>query len=145
MNFNETIDAQFSQGYVRTQQAFWRKTNLGVTTRLTRADVLNDVNNVATPDQILYFYCHAIAYGLNQPGGLDASSLVLTNKPITLKDFRLEAPTEIPLSGKPLGETFLDLRQEFVARLHNPPGLLYALHCDADTMIDPPSAGALVA
>ncbi|SOE96054.1 CHAT domain-containing protein [Burkholderia sp. D7] len=205
VNFNETIDDQFPQGYVRKQQAFWQKTNLGVTTRLTRADVLNALNNVATRDQILYFYCHAISYGLNQPGGPDASSLVLTDKPITLEDFRLDAPTEIQLSGnplvfinacqssklsptfydgfvpyfmskgargvigtecdtpayfamewaqrffqkflggKPLGETFLELRQEFVEQHHNPLGLLYAVHCDADTIIDPPSAGALAA
>ena len=41
------------------------------------------------------------------------------------------------LDGEPLGEAFLDLRREFLANHGNPLGLLYAVHCDGDTQIEP--------
>jgi hypothetical protein len=41
------------------------------------------------------------------------------------------------LDGEPLGETFLGLRQEFLHKHGNPLGLLYAVHCDGDTRIQP--------
>ncbi|SAK74955.1 CHAT domain protein [Caballeronia calidae] len=42
------------------------------------------------------------------------------------------------LAGQPLGEAFLELRQHYLTTHGNPLGLLYAVHCDADTVIDPP-------
>jgi hypothetical protein len=41
------------------------------------------------------------------------------------------------LDGEPLGEAFLALRREFLERHCNPLGLLYAVHCDGDTRIEP--------
>jgi hypothetical protein len=41
------------------------------------------------------------------------------------------------LDGAPLGETFLDLRREFLEDHGNPLGLMYAVHCDGDTQIKP--------
>ncbi|MDQ6638296.1 MAG: CHAT domain-containing protein, partial [Pseudomonadota bacterium] len=41
------------------------------------------------------------------------------------------------LDGSALGETFLALRREFLASHGNPLGLLYAVHCDGDTQIEP--------
>lgn len=41
------------------------------------------------------------------------------------------------LHGEPLGEVVLGLRQEFLKQHGNPLGLLYAVHCDADTVIRP--------
>jgi hypothetical protein len=41
------------------------------------------------------------------------------------------------LDGEPLGEAFLHLRREFLEQHNNPLGLLYAVHCDGDTQIDP--------
>ena len=58
--------------------------------------------DAATDDQILYFYCHAESAGLGDPGGPDASALVLTDARITLADLNLDAPTTTPLRGKPL-------------------------------------------
>ncbi|MEM5317137.1 CHAT domain-containing protein [Paraburkholderia sp. JHI869] len=53
------------------------------------------------------------------------------------------------LAGVTLGDVMLGLRDEFLKAHHNPLGLLYAVHCDADTRIDPalqtstaPSVGA---
>ena len=41
------------------------------------------------------------------------------------------------LDGDALGEAFLDLRREFLDAHGNPLGLLYAVHCDGDTRIEP--------
>jgi CHAT domain-containing protein len=41
------------------------------------------------------------------------------------------------LDGETLGEAFLGLRQEFREKHGNPLGLLYAVHCDGDTLIQP--------
>jgi hypothetical protein len=41
------------------------------------------------------------------------------------------------LGGAALGETFLALRREFLEAHGNPLGLLYAVHCDGDTRIEP--------
>jgi|GEM_PF-459405 len=206
VNLNKTIDDAFpEEGYVRQQEAFWEKLNLGVTTRLNRADVLGALNSAATLDQILYFYCHATSAKLTDGNGPDASCLELSDAAITLKDLRLKAPTRIQLPGKPLvfinacqssklsptfydgfvpyfmskgargvigtecetpayfamewahrffvrflagrplGETFLELRRQFMQVHRNPLGLLYAVHCDADTVINPPHAVAIAA
>ena len=41
------------------------------------------------------------------------------------------------LDGAALGDVFLALRREFLAEHGNPLGLLYAVHCDGDTRIEP--------
>jgi hypothetical protein len=41
------------------------------------------------------------------------------------------------LDGAAVGETVLKLRQDFLANHHNPLGLIYAVHCDADTRVAP--------
>ena len=41
------------------------------------------------------------------------------------------------LDGNTLGEVFLNLRREFLERHGNPLGLLYGMHCDGDTLIQP--------
>jgi hypothetical protein len=46
------------------------------------------------------------------------------------------------LDGAPVGETVLDLRQNFLRQHGNPLGLIYAVHCDADTRIAPALARA---
>lgn len=47
------------------------------------------------------------------------------------------------LGGQRLGEVCLDLRREFMKTHRNPLGLLYAIHCDADTCVRPPADIAL--
>lgn len=44
---------------------------------------------------------------------------------------------DVFLKGEPLGTAFLDLRREFLLKQGNPLGLLYAVHCNADTTVDP--------
>jgi hypothetical protein len=47
------------------------------------------------------------------------------------------------LDGTPVGETVLELRRDFVGDHGNPLGLIYAVHCDADTRIAPALARAM--
>ena len=46
------------------------------------------------------------------------------------------------LDGAAVGETVLKLRQDFLREHGNPLGLIYAIHCDADTRIAPALARA---
>jgi hypothetical protein len=202
VNVNSGIDAQLGIAVVAEQQAYWAaasaaRKRIGLTSRTTSVDVVHALADAATDDQILYFYCHAAAAGLADPGGPDAASLVLSDAAITLADLNLDAPTSTPLRGKPLvfinacesaelspafydgfvpyfmakgargvigtqcktpalfaaewakrfferfldgaplGDVFLALRREFLAAHGNPLGLLYAVHCDGDTRIEP--------
>lgn len=41
------------------------------------------------------------------------------------------------LAGRALGEVVLGLRRRFLAEHNNPLGLLYVVHCDADTIVSP--------
>jgi len=41
------------------------------------------------------------------------------------------------LTGEPVGNLMLALRQEFLSAYGNPLGLLYAVHCDGDTQVAP--------
>ena len=46
------------------------------------------------------------------------------------------------LDGTTVGETVLELRQQFLREHGNPLGLIYAVHCDADTRVAPALAPA---
>jgi CHAT domain len=202
LNLNESIDAQMGAKFVADQRTFWDKAaqsrhRMRVTGRSKSTELAKALGTAGTEDQILYFYCHAASTGLADPGGPDASSLVLTDAPITLGDLNLDAPTSVQLSGnplvfinacesgkmsptfydgfvpyfmakgargvvgtecetpamfaaawaqrfferfldgEPLGEAFLNLRREFLLEHNNPLGLMYAVHCDGDTQIQP--------
>ena len=107
VNVNNGIDAQLGITVVADQQAYWAETKtkrqrIGVTSRATRADVLHALGDAATDDQILYFYCHAESADLADPGGPDASALVLSDAKISLAELALDAPTTTLLRGKPL-------------------------------------------
>ena len=45
------------------------------------------------------------------------------------------------LEGESLGEVFLGLRKEFLEQHGNPLGLIYAVHCDGDTRVQPALSG----
>ncbi|OUL98590.1 CHAT domain-containing protein [Variovorax sp. JS1663] len=202
LNLNTTIDTQMKRPFVADQQAFWNGMQangrrLGLTGRTTRAQFTQALNNSQTADQILYLYCHATAAGLDNPGGVDASSLTLSDAHVTLGELGVKAPIDVQLAGRPLvfinacesaelsaafydgfvpyfmakgargvvgtecktpalfaqawagaffgrfldgeslGEAFLSLRREFLEKHGNPLGLLYAVHCDGDTQIQP--------
>ena len=202
VNVNDKIDTQMGADFAAQQRSFWAgamaaRKRIRVTARSTGAEIVHALADSTTDDQILYFYCHASSKGLTNPGGPDASCLILTDGNITLGDLDLDAPTttqlrgnplvfinacdsaemspafydgfvpyfmakgargvigtecETPglfaaawakrfferfLDGEPLCETFLALRREFLDKHRNPLGLLYAVHCDGDTQIQP--------
>jgi hypothetical protein len=202
INVNTEIDTQLGITVVADQQAWWsnqtsKSQRIRVTSRTRRAELLRALADPTTADQILYFYCHAQSAGPADPGGPDASTLGLSDGVITLGELALDAPTSIPLPGRPLvfinatesaqrsptfydgfvryfiakgargvigteakipalfaarwaerfferflngdalGDIFLELRREFLEQHGNPLGLLYAVHCDGDTRIEP--------
>jgi hypothetical protein len=202
LNVNTDIDQQMGMPFIANQVTDWQKisqsSNTQVLVRETKDEVTQALADVSTPDQILYFYCHAVSRSLAEGGGPDASTLVLSGQGhLTLEDLNLFAPTkkvlpgaplvfinacesaelsplfydgfvpyfmakgargvigtecETPalfaaewakrffnhfLTGKSLGQAFLDLRREFYFQHNNLMGLLYALYCDGDTQIVP--------
>jgi len=202
LNVNTDIDQQMGMPFIANQVTDWQKisqrSGAQVLVRKTKDEVTQALADVSTPDQILYFYCHAISKSLAEGGGPDASTLVLSGQGhLTLEDLNLCAPTkkalpgaplvfinacesaelsplfydgfvpyfmakgargvigtecETPalfaaewakrffnhfLTGKSLGQAFLDLRREFYFQHNNLMGLLYALYCDGDTQVVP--------
>jgi hypothetical protein len=202
LNVNADIDQQMRVPLIANQLSDWQKisqsSGLQVVVRKTKDELTQALADVSTPDQILYFYCHAVSKSLAEGGGPDASTIVLSgNGRLTLEDLNLLAPTkkalpgaplvfinacesaelspmfydgfvpyfmakgargvigtecETPalfaaewakrffnhfLTGKSLGQAFLDLRREFYSQHNNLMGLLYALYCDGDTRVVP--------
>lgn len=202
LNVNADIDQQMDVPLIANQLSDWEKigqaSGAQVVVRKTKDDVTQALADTSTPDQIFYFYCHAVSKSLAEGGGPDDSTLVLSgNGRLTLEDLNLSAPTRKALSGTPLvfinacesaelspmfydgfvpyfmakgargvigtecetpalfaaewakrffhhfltgkslGQAFLDLRREFYYQHNNLLGLLYALYCDGDTQIVP--------
>ncbi len=201
VNVNADIDEQMGIQVIAEQLEYWKgfsSTAAKVIVRKTREEVQKALADASSPDQLLYFYCHAVSQPLSGPGGPDAAAIVLSGSGrLTLEDLNVSAPTgkalsgaplvfinacesaemsplfydgfvpyfmakgargvigtecETPalfaaewarrffdrfLAGKPVGETFLELRREFYQRHNNLLGLLYALYCDGDTQIVP--------
>lgn len=202
VNFNESIDKQMKADFVARQVSYWGDIvdftpPVNVVSRTKRDEFMNALKDGATPDQILYVYCHAVAAGLTGDGP-DASCLVLSgDERITLGDLNLEAPTSVQLAGNPLvfinacesaelspmfydgfvpyfmakgargvigtecktpalfaaewaktffdqflnggslGQVFLRMRRDFFEQHGNPLGLIYGVHCDGDTRVQP--------
>ncbi|MFN8483154.1 MAG: CHAT domain-containing protein [Anaerolineae bacterium] len=107
VNVNKDIDTQFHTTIIADQVAFWSRIKdaglADVVVRATRAEVVQALADTATPDQIVYFYCHASAPTANDPLGPAGASLFLTGgEPLTLDDLQTAAPTTDQLAGAPL-------------------------------------------
>jgi len=107
VNFNTDIDSQLSMSVVRDQQAFWKGIQqsglVQVSERTSGDEVYQSLTGAAPVDQILYFYCHAVSYQLNDPAGPGSSYLKLSNQQrVSLDELRLRASVKKPLSGSPL-------------------------------------------
>jgi hypothetical protein len=107
LNVNADIDQQMKTPLIANQVSDWQKikqsTGIQLEVRKT-VDVLTQaLANATTPDNLLYFYCHAVSKALAEGGGPDASTLVLSgNGRVTLEDLNLQAPTDVILPGAPL-------------------------------------------
>jgi hypothetical protein len=202
LNVNTDIDDKLHSPVVADQVSYWeqvqRHKRATTIVRKSGAEVTRALTDPTTPDQILYFYCHAVSRSLSEAGGPDQSCLMLSgNQRLSLEDLNLLAPPQkrlpgaplvfinacesaelsplfydgfVPyfmqkgargvigtecetparfaaawarrfferfLNGVPLGQSLLDLRREFLYNHNNVLGLLYALYCDGDTIIEP--------
>jgi hypothetical protein len=107
LNVNADIDQQMNRPLIANQIVDWQHishtSGTQVVVRKTRDDVLQALADGSTPDQILYFYCHAISKALGEGAGPDDSSLVLSGDGcVTLEDLNLLASPRQALSGSPL-------------------------------------------
>ncbi|MBP7146991.1 MAG: CHAT domain-containing protein [Acidobacteria bacterium] len=108
LNVNADLDAEMRLPLVGPQLGYWddlaRAGRARVSVRRTRDDVSGALARAAGNDaQIEYFFCHAESRDLTDPGGPDASSLVLTGRErLTLEDLNLLAPASEPFAGSPL-------------------------------------------
>ncbi len=108
VNVNAGIDQQMKSDFVARQLAFWDRIAKGLGARLqlgkrsSRADVLAALRGQCN-DQLLYLYCHAVTSNPGDPGGINASHLVLTNdEELSLDDLNRNAPMQDKLRGAPL-------------------------------------------
>lgn len=106
LNLNKEIDKQMNFPLIANQQKYWdakkQKGGISLITRTNSTDLLDALANTNTPDQIAYFYCHAVSKGLSE-GGANASILQFgANQSVTLEDFMISAPLDIRLAGSPL-------------------------------------------
>jgi hypothetical protein len=114
LNLNQEIDAQMNFPLIKNQQKYWEQLKqqkpINLLTRTSGSDVLNAFANPKTPDQITYFYCHAVSRTLgevdpktNKRYTPDDSMLQFSaNQSVTFRDFRLRAPNSIRLDAAPL-------------------------------------------
>ena len=107
LNVNADIDQQMGVSVVADQLGYWGRLSQRAGTRTilrkTDREVTRALADALTPDQILYFYCHAISRGLDDPAGPDSSCLVFSgDRRLTLEDLNLSAPARQPLAGAPL-------------------------------------------
>lgn len=105
LNVNTDIDAEMGVPLIREQLEYWQQikepNNVKLEVRRSADDVLNALKKETTPDQILYFYCHAISRTLGEKEGPDSSVLVFAGKrKLTLEDLR--ANQRKLLNGSPL-------------------------------------------
>lgn len=106
LNLNQEIDKQMNFPLIKNQVQYWnareQKGGVNVITRTRSSDVVSALADEKTPDQIAYFYCHAVSKNLNE-GGANASTLQFgANQNVTLEDLMLSAPLETRLAGSPL-------------------------------------------
>jgi hypothetical protein len=202
LNLNTDIDVQMHADVVAAQETYWNQAvaacpAIRLRTRTLATELVDALNDVATDDQIVYFFCHAESIGLKGAGPGSSNLTLSGNGSLDLASLTVRAPArhklsgaplvfinacesgklsplfyngfvpyfmskgargvigtecKVParfaeawardffdnlLAGKPLGETMRRLRRTFYLSHGNPLGLLYGLHCSADTRIDP--------
>ncbi|MEO7455658.1 MAG: CHAT domain-containing protein [Gemmatimonadaceae bacterium] len=108
VNVNAGIDAQMKSNVVARQVKYWDDgaksagARLGLSQRSTKKDVL-DALRAKTPDQVMYFYCHAVTNAPTDPAGIKGSYLVFTNdEHVSVEDLERQAPIRDSLPGNPL-------------------------------------------
>ncbi len=105
---NTGIDVQMKRELVAPQVKYWTdrgaspKNDVQLQQRTTKADLIKALRSQSA-EQVMYLYCHAITSGVNDPGGIMASCLVLSgDERVTLGELNREAPMRQALPGNPL-------------------------------------------
>jgi hypothetical protein len=108
--------------------------NAGVSIRLLRQPLVF-INACESADLTPLFYTGFVPYFLSR----GARGVIGTqSKTPGLFAIRFaESFFDRLFDAQPIGEAMLATRREFLDRYRNPLGLLYAVHCDIDTRIDP--------
>ena len=107
LNVNNDIDKTMGP-LVSNQEKYWEAIRLNnpevkVTYRTTKNEVLTALEDPKASDQILYFYCHGVSQDIDETGGVDASTLILSgNDKLTIKDLSIDAPIVDRLLNEPL-------------------------------------------
>src|SRR5205085_8697918 len=83
LNLNAEIDTDMQSTVIADQRKYWnnvaKQTGIQVITRTSATDVVNALADATTPDQIVYFYCHAVSSTL-------AENVPLANGTVVQKD-----------------------------------------------------------
>ncbi len=106
LGVNENIDRQMNAPLVEQQLQDWEHyahtAGVDLQVRKTGRDLVTALRDPQTPDQVLYFYCHAESHMLGERGGPGSSALHMTGDKVTLKDLQRAAPSSDKLPGNPL-------------------------------------------
>jgi hypothetical protein len=107
LNVNADIDEDMGAPLVADQRHYWEEISQSwgaqVIVRETGDEVTQALADTTTPDQVFYFYCHAVSKSLSEGGGPDSSALVLSGgRRLTLGDLYIDAPLKKILAGAPL-------------------------------------------
>jgi len=108
VNINPKIDSSMGIDVVAAHQQHWAdiaaaRKNLALVPRATRAEVVGALADPANVDKVVYFYCHAQSNDVDP----DKAAIIMggprdKDQVATLADLNLDAPTDIPLAGRPL-------------------------------------------
>lgn len=107
LNFNSDIDKQMGSSFVDDQIRCWKKlervSGARVTIKETKKQVLELLEDSSSPNQIIYFYCHASSKSLSDREGPGGSYLKMTGgERLTLDDLTVFTSDKTKLAGAPL-------------------------------------------
>lgn len=107
LNLNTDIDTQMGSSFVADQIQYWRNlegvSGTRVTIKNTKDQVIELLEDSSSPNQIIYFYCHASSNSLSDREGPGGSYLKMTGgERLTLDDLNLSTSDETKLAAAPL-------------------------------------------
>lgn len=107
LNLNSDIDKQMGSSFVDDQIQCWKKlervSGASVTIKETKKQVLELLEDSSSPNQIIYFYCHASSKSLSDSEGPGGSYLKMTGgERLTLDDLDLLTSDKTKLAAAPL-------------------------------------------
>jgi CHAT domain len=106
LNVNADIDRQMGVPLIAEQLTYWnglaQAGGFKVIVRQNAGEIMKALAAPSDPEQIMYFYCHAVSKNLSEAGGPESSCLQFGSESLTLRDLKLRAPAKKPLSGAPL-------------------------------------------